>query len=236
MWSGPRNISTALLRSWGSRLDTYVCDEPLYAHYLSATDVDHPGRDEVLERHDSDWRAVVRWLTGPIPQGRAIFYQKHMAHHLLPDMDSAWVGSLRNALLIRDPGEMLASLIRVTPHASIRDTGLPQQWDLFQELLDASGEAPPIVDARDVLADPAGMLAKLCERLGVPFTDAMLSWAPGPRPTDGVWAKHWYGAVERSTGFAPPRPKSVSLPPGMNELHARCLEYYDRLHAARIRI
>jgi hypothetical protein len=236
MWSGPRNISTALLRSWGSRPDTYVCDEPLYAHFLSATDVDHPGRDEVLERHDSDWRAVVRWLTGPIPQGRAIFYQKHMAHHLLPDMDSAWVRSLRNALLIRDPGEMLASLIRVTPYASIRDTGLPQQWDLFQELLDASGEAPPIVDARDVLADPAGMLAKLCERLGVPFTDAMLSWAPGPRPTDGVWAKHWYGAVERSTGFAPPRPKSVSLPPGMNELHARCLEYYDRLHAARIRI
>jgi hypothetical protein len=229
VWSGPRNISTALLRSWGSRPDTFVCDEPLYAHYLRATGVDHPGREEIVARCETDWRAVVRFLTGPIPEKKKIFYQKHMAHHLLPEMDRGWIRSIRNALLIRDPGEMLTSLVRVTPNPDLRDTGLPQQWELFETF------EPPVVDARDVLADPRAMLEKLCSRLGVPFTEAMLSWPAGPRPTDGIWAKHWYGAVERSTGFEPWRPKPDRVPAHLSDLHAECLEYYRRLHARRIR-
>ena len=229
MWSGPRSISTALLRSWGNRPDCAVWDEPLYAHYLTRCTPDHPGINEVVAAHETDWRKVVARMLGPVPGGRAIFYQKHMAHHLLPNLDRDWVAGLRNALLIRDPGEMLTSLVRVTPRPELSDTGLPQQWELFQDL------RPPVIDARDVLENPSTMLAKLCARLGVPFTDAMLSWEPGPRSTDGVWAKHWYDAVERSTGFAPYRPKADRVPEELEELHRECLEYYHQLHEQRIR-
>jgi hypothetical protein len=234
MWSGPRNISTALLRSWGSRPDTYVCDEPLYAHYLKATGIEHPGRDEVMAAHETDWRAVVTWLTGPIPEGRAIFYQKQMAHHLLPEIDRGWIGSLRNAFLIRDPAEMLASLARVLPEPRLEDTGLPQQWELFESILGATGTAPPVIDSRDVLQDPKGMLRRLCRALDVPFTDAMLSWEPGPRPTDGVWAGHWYGKVLASTRFQAYRPKPEPLPARLEPLHASCRTYYRRLYTHRL--
>jgi hypothetical protein len=235
VWSGPRNISTALMRSWGSRPDTFVCDEPLYAHYLARTGVDHPGRDEVIARHESDWRKVVAWLTGPVPEGRRIFYQKHMAHHLLPDIDRGWLAALRNVLLIREPAEMLASLIRVTPGAGLEDTGLPQQRELDRLLRERTGAAPPVIDARDVLEDPAGMLRALCRAVGVPFSPAMLSWAPGPRPTDGVWAKHWYAEVERSTGFAPYRPKAGALPDRLRGVLEACRDIYRELHARRLR-
>jgi len=233
MWSGPRNISTALMRSWGSRPDTFVCDEPFYAHYLLAHPVDHPGREEVLASQENDWRRVVEWLTGPVPGGKRIFYQKHMAHHLLPEMDRGWLARLRNALLIRDPREMLTSLIKVMPAPQVEDTGLPQQVELFDRLAKA-GEAPPVVDARDVLEDPAGLLARLCERLGVDYTPAMLSWEPGPRETDGVWAKYWYAAVKASTGFAPYRPKREAVPASLQPVLETCLAAYEYLFSHRI--
>jgi hypothetical protein len=234
IWSGPRNISTALLRSWGSRPDTFVCDEPLYAHYLKATGIDHPGRDEVLARHETDWRAVVAWLTGPVPEGRSIFYQKQMAHHLLPEIDRGWIGGLRNAFLIRDPSEMLASLARVLPEPRLEDTGLPQQCELFEAIGRAGGEAPPVIDARDVLVDPEGMLRSLCAALGVPFLSAMLSWEAGPRPTDGVWAGHWYGNVISSTRFQPYRPPAEPLPARLGALLDSCLPFYERLYNRRL--
>ena len=238
VWSGPRNISTALLRSWGSRPDTYVCDEPLYAHYLQATGIAHPGRDEIMAAHDTDWRAVVKWLTGPIPEGRSIFYQKQMAHHLLPEIDRGWIGSLRNAFLIRDPAEMLASLAEVLPQPRLEDTGLPQQCELFDSLARDSGGAasltPPVIDARDVLQDPEGMLRRLCAALDVPWSDAMLSWEPGPRPTDGVWARHWYGNLLASTRFQPYRPRREPLPARLEPLLAVCRPYYERLYTHRL--
>lgn len=234
MWSGPRNLSTALMRSWGSRDDTFVCDEPLYAHYLLRTGVEHPGRAEVMARHETEWRKAVAWLTGPVPEGRHIFYQKQMAHHLLPEIDRGWLRELRNVLLIRDPEEMLTSLIKVTPKPTIEDTGLPQQWELFASLREV-GEEPPVIDARDVLEDPPGMLRALCRAVGVPFSTAMLSWEPGPRTTDGVWAKHWYAAVERSTSFAPYRPKAESVPERLRRLYEDCATVYRRLHAHRLR-
>ncbi|HEY6564461.1 MAG TPA: hypothetical protein VIY86_08195, partial [Pirellulaceae bacterium] len=162
MWSGPRNISTALLRSWGHRGDTVVCDEPLYAHYLEVTGKDHPGRAETLAHHDRDWRSVTTWLTGPVPDGRSIFYQKHMAHHLLPSIDRGWIGILRNAFLIRHPQEMLTSLMRHIPEPEPEDTGLPQQVQLVEQLRAQTGAAPIIIDARDVLERPEPMLRTLC--------------------------------------------------------------------------
>ncbi|HET9333010.1 MAG TPA: HAD family hydrolase [Gemmatimonadota bacterium] len=234
MWSGPRNISTALMRSWESRGDTAVWDEPLYAHYLAETGVEHPGRDEVIRRHESDWRKVVERLVGPVPEGKTIFYQKHMAHHLLPGVDREWLDRVRNAFLIRDPREMLTSLIRVTPEPTLADTGLPQQWEIFERVAERRGAPPPVVDARDVLEAPEAVLARLCESLGVPFKRAMLSWKPGPRATDGVWARHWYAAVEASRGFQPYVPRTDSVPERLADLHAECEAVYRRLHAHRL--
>lgn len=234
MWSGPRNISTALLRSWGNRPDTFVCDEPLYAHYLHQTGLDHPGADEVIASQDTDWRKVVAWLTGPVPDGKPIFYQKHMAHHLLPDVGRDWLGRVSNCFLIRDPREMLTSLLKILPNPTLADTGYPQQVEILDWVQQRSGTTPPVLDARDVLADPRGQLELLCAALGVPFTEAMLSWPAGRRATDGVWAKHWYDAVERSTGFQPYTPKEEKVPPAFRDLCDQCVALYERLHACRL--
>jgi hypothetical protein len=234
MWSGPRNISTALMRSWESRGDTAVWDEPLYAHYLRETGVDHPGRDEVIRRYEADWRKVVERLTGPVPGDKPIFYQKHMAHHLLPHVDRAWLYLVRNAFLIRDPREMLTSLVRVTPEPTVESTGLPQQWEIFERVAARRGAPPPVVDARDVLEAPDRILPRLCEALGVPFKGAMLSWKPGPRATDGIWARHWYSAVEASTGFQPYVPKPDTVPERLAGVHAECEAIYRRLHEHRL--
>jgi len=235
MWSGPRNVSTALMRSFGSRADTLVCDEPLYAHYLARTGLPHPLADEIVRRHESDWRAVARWLTGPLPDGKHVFYQKHMAHHLLPEIEREWLAQLTHAFLIRDPEEMLTSLLRVLPAPRLVDTGLPQQLELFEALAAETGAAPPVVDAKDLLQDPEGVLGELCARLGLELDRAMLSWEPGPRATDGCWGPHWYGSTLDSTGFSAYRPKGERVPAALEELLASCRELYDRLHRHRIR-
>src|SRR3954454_15226397 len=151
MWSGPRNISTALMRSWGNRPDTVVCDEPLYAHYLRQTGIAHPGAAEVIAHHESDWRKAVAALVGEVPDGKAIFYQKHMAHHLLPQVGRDWLGQVTHAFLIRDPREMLTSLLRILPNPTLPDTGLPQQQEIFAWVRAHTGRVPPVVDAREIL-------------------------------------------------------------------------------------
>ncbi len=235
MWSGPRNISTAMMRSWGNRGDTFVCDEPLYAHYLLKTGLDHPGRDEVIAHHETDWRRVTRWLTGPVPEGKAVFYQKHMAHHLLPEVGRDWLADVIHTFLIRDPREMLTSLLKRLPNPTLEDTGMAQQVEIVRFVQDRTGETPPIVDAKDVLDDPRGMLTRLCEAVGVDFSEAMLSWPPGRRETDGIWAKHWYDAVERSTGFAPYKPKGEAVPPRFASLLTECERLYGVLYQQRLR-
>ncbi len=237
MWSGPRNISTAMMRSWGSRPDCVVCDEPLYAHYLvSSQDKRHPGYAEIITRHDSDWRRVAEWLTGGLADGKRVFYQKHMANHLTPDIGRGWIDSLSNCLLIRDPAEVLASFSEFIPDPVPEDIGLPQQAELFERIADNEGSPPVVLDSRDLLLDPPGMLKKLCDRVGVAFDPAMLRWEPGLRETDGVWAKHWYDNVAQSTGFAEyrTRPKAVNLPQRLRDVHDRCRPLYDRLHAHRL--
>ncbi len=234
MWSGPRSISTAMMRAFGSRPDTAVSDEPLYAHFLLVTGIQHPGRDEIIANHEPDWRKVTEALVGPAPDGRAIWYQKHMAHHLLPDIGRDWLDRLTHAFLIREPEEMLASLLRSYPQAGLADTGLAQQWEIFQRVAERLGRAPPVVLASDVLRNPQTMLTKLCEALGVAFLPAMLSWVPGRRSTDGVWASHWYAGVEASTGFESWRPTPVSLPESQRPLLAECRHWYDKLHQHRL--
>ncbi len=234
MWSGPRNISTAMLRAWGNRPDTFVCDEPLYAHYLLKTGLPHPGRDEILADHESDWRKVVAWLAGPVPQGKRIFFQKHMAHHLLPEIDRVWLTGLRHFMLIRHPAEMLTSLIKVIPRPRVEDTGLPQQVEILELVRRATGTPPPVIDSRDVLTDPPRMLRLLCEALDVEFTEAMLTWPPGRRETDGIWAPYWYAAVEKSTGFEPYRPKYETVPPELEGVLHECLRHYVVLYARRL--
>ena len=234
MWSGPRNISTAMMRSWDSRPDTFVCDEPLYAHYLAVTGFDHPGRDEIIDHHDADWRSVTAWLTGPVPDGHAVFYQKQMAHHLLPDVGRDWLDELTHCFLIREPAEMLPSLDRRIDRIDLEATGLPQQVELFERVADGLGAAPPVLDARDVLANPRAALSALCARLGLAFDDRMLSWAPGRRPTDGVWARHWYDAVEASTGFAPYRERDEVVPDALRGVYESARPLYDRLSTHRM--
>ncbi|MCA9280455.1 MAG: hypothetical protein KDA30_00270 [Phycisphaerales bacterium] len=235
MWSGPRNISTAMMRAWSARPDTVVCDEPLYALYLKRTGIDHPGRDEIIRECPTDLDVIVRTLTTPPAPPVSIFYQKHMSHHLLPDIDSAWIERLTNAFLIREPRDMLTSLLRVLPSADIDATGLPQQARLFDREAQRLGYAPPVIDARDTLQDPRGILTALCESLAVEFTPSMLCWEPGPRATDGVWAKHWYAAVERSTGFSPYQHKDEEVPRRHRGLLRECQSLYQCLAEHRLR-
>lgn len=235
MWSGPRNISTAMMRAWENRPDTVVVDEPLYAHYLQATDIDHPGRDEVIAAHDPDWRNVVAHLAqDPLPPGKTIYYQKHMTHHLLDFMDLDWVDRLTHCFLIRDPREVITSYIKVRPDVTLGDLGLTEGCRLFEHVRQQTGVAPPVIDARDVLQDPRRVLGLLCARLGVPFDERMLHWPPGPRSSDGVWAKYWYSAVWASTGFEPHRAKEDAVPDHLHDLLAEATELYEILYAHRL--
>ncbi len=234
MWSGPRNISTAMMRSWENRDDCVVCDEPLYAHYLMKTALDHPGAAEVIEHHETDWRQVVDWLTGEAPSGKAVFYQKHMAHHLLDNIDRDWLDQMVNGFLIRDPREMLTSLIHNIPDPTIEDTGLPQQVELFDLIRLRTGRIPPVLDAKDVLENPGDMLERLTQSVGVPFTDRMLTWPAGPRDTDGCWAKYWYANVEKSTGFQPYKAKDDVVPVRLQGVYEQCVDCYEKLYTHRL--
>lgn len=233
LWSGPRNVSTALMYSFAQRDDVRVVDEPLYGHYLRVTGADHPAAREVMEAMNCDGDAVMReLLRRQAADASKQLFIKHMAHHLVA-IDLGFLHETRNVFLVRDPRDMLPSLVIQVPGAQLADTGLRRQWELYSELLDA-GQAPAILDSRELLLDPEGVLRRLCAHLGLPFTAAMLSWSPGPRPEDGVWAPHWYHAVHKSTGFAPYRPKH-DFPSHLEPLLAECRPWYEKLYAQAIR-
>jgi hypothetical protein len=234
MWTGPRNISTAMMRAWGNRSDTYVCDEPLYASYLAATNRKHPLAAEIIASQPTDWRRVVEWLTGPVPEGKSIFFQKHMAHHLLPEMDRGWLDRLAHWLLIRDPQEVIPSYVAKRGMPLLDDLGFVQQLDTFNYLRQRMGTPPPVLDAKDVQDNPQRLLGLLCDALAVPFCDAMLAWPPGYRGTDGVWAKHWYAEVVSSTSFRPHQTKPEKMPDVLQEIYVRCSECYETLYAHRL--
>lgn len=235
MWSGPRNISTAMMRAWENRGDCAVSDEPLYAHYLARTGLDHPGAEEIVATGETDWRRVVDTLLGPAPGDKPVWYQKHMAHHLLAGMDRDWIAGLRNVLLVRDPREVVASYVKSRATVTPDDIGLPQQAALYDDLC-AAGVPPPVIDARDFLRAPAAYLRALCDWLAIPFTERMLHWPAGARDSDGVWAPHWYARVMASTGFEGPRAQDGPpvLAGAAADVAAACMPHYTRLHASRL--
>jgi hypothetical protein len=235
MWSGPRNISTAMMRAWGNRSDTVVVDEPFYAFYLAGTNADHPGREEVIASGETDWRKVVsRLTTRDLPDGKKIFYQKQMTHHLFPEVDLSFLDGLTNCFLIRDPAEVIASYVKKREEPTIEDLGFVQQAEIFDFVRARIGAAPPVIDARDVQENPAKTLQLLCDAVGVEFTDAMLSWPAGSRDTDGVWAKHWYLEVEKSTGFFQRKSQRPEVPERYQSIYDRCAEIYRRLRESHL--
>lgn len=232
LWSGPRNVSTALMYSFGQRRDTRVVDEPLYAHYLRVSGARHPGREEVLRSQEPDGDRVVREvILGPCD--RPVLFLKQMAHHLV-DVDLGFLAETVNVFLIRDPADMLRSLVHQIPEPGLADTGLARQSELLGDLR-RRGQDPPVLDARELLSDPPGILSRLCRRLGLPFDEAMLSWPPGRRPEDGVWAPYWYHNVHRSTGFGPYPVSDGSLPPQLATLLAECRSHYEMLYRSALR-
>ncbi len=235
MWSGPRNISTAMMRSWENRGDCAVVDEPLYAHYLSHTRLEHPGRDEVIAAGEPDWRKITALLTGPVPDGRAIFYQKHMTHHLLPHIERDWLARLTHVFLIRDPRRVLLSYVRSRPTVTAEDIGVNQQLEIFNHVREVTGLTPPVIDAGDFLRAPERHLRSLCERLGIEFRPGMLRWPAGPRASDGVWAPYWYDSVHRSTGFESGVESPVDLPDHYRGIVDEVMPAFDALYAVRLR-
>jgi hypothetical protein len=235
MWSGPRNLSTAMMRSFGSRSDTFVSDEPFYGCFLKDSGADHPMRDEVIAAMNCDWRSVMQTLRGTAPAGKPVWYQKHMWHHMVGAVGYDDFDGFTHAFLIREPERMIASYLRKREVAAFEDFGLGRQAEFFEREADRLGHAPPVIDANDVLADPEGVLSALCDAVGIPWDRAMLAWPPGRRETDGPWAPHWYAAVEASCGFGPPETEPVELPGEARRLAVRCRPYYDRLAGYRIK-
>ena len=235
MWSGPRNISTALMRSWGNRSDTIVIDEPFYPWYLKKTGKLHPYWKTIVAQSPGDVDKIIRELTGPIPEGKAVHYQKQMSHHLLPDIDREWLGSVTSCFLIRDPAEVITSYVKKQGDPVFEDLGFGQQAEIFEWVSRRTKSIPPVIDARDVLEDPEGVLRLLCRAVGVRFDPAMLSWAPGLRETDGIWAKYWYGEVARTTSFQSYRPRNEIVPERLRQVHERCRECYETLYQYRLR-
>src|SRR5665213_1777152 len=234
MWSGPRNISTAMMRSFENRDDTVVIDEPFYAAYLAQTGIDHPLREESLASQPQDWRNVVRDLMEP--RERPIFYQKHMTHHMLPGFGRDWIAQCRNAFLIRAPEDVLASYTEKRSDVTLADIGFVQQRELFDAEADRLGRAPPVIRAQDVLANPRGTLGALCAALDIPFSERMLSWPAGKRATDGAWAPARYDAVEKSTGFASPREKPrPALSADLNRSADEARPHYERLEKFKLK-
>lgn len=222
------------MRAWENRPDTCVVDEPFYAFYLRQSHANHPGAAEIIRHGETDWRRVAARLTGLIPNGRRIFYQKQMTHHLLPEIDRSWLKKVRNCFLIRDPAEVIASYIKKNDHPALEDLGFVQQAEIFEYICRSTGSVPPVLDASDVLRDPKGLLELLCHSVGVGFSHSMLSWPPGRRLSDGLWATYWYAEVERSTSFQPLRKRVIELPEKLHEIHERCREIYDRLYRHRL--
>ena len=234
MWSGPRNISTALMRAWENRADCVVWDEPLYGYYLQATGIQHPGAAEVIASQGTDLDSIIARCTGDIPADRQIFYQKHMTLHLLPEIERSWLSALVNCFLIREPEAVIASYAAVRTDATLEDIGFIQQAELFEQVRAMSGEVPMVIDSREFLLDPETMLQAICAKLDIGFVPEMLSWPKGPRASDGVWAKYWYDSVCNSSGFAPYDEKNYSLSSKDREIALRAHPYYEELYQYRL--
>lgn len=229
MWSGPRNLSTAMMYAFAARGDCAVWDEPFYAAYLAKTGIDHPMRDAIIAAHDADPATVAAACTGDIPDGKSIHYQKHMTLHMIPEFDRGFMRALTNVFLIRHPARVVASYSQKREAPTLADIGFVQQAELFDQVAGWMGRAPLVIDSADIRANPRESLTKLCTTLGIPFTENMLHWPAGPKPYDGVWAPHWYNAVHASTGFGEAEGPLPTLPADYAPLVEQALPHYQRL-------
>jgi Sulfotransferase domain len=234
MWSGPRNLSTAMMYAFAARGDCAVWDEPFYAAYLAATGIDHPMRDSVIGAGMTDPAQVAATCVGPIPQQQTLFYQKHMTLHMIPDFDRGFLRDLTNVFLIRHPARVVASYAKKREGPTLTDIGFVQQAELFDQVAQVTGAAPLVIDSAEIRADPRAALTRLCAALGIGFTDRMLRWPAGPKPYDGVWAPHWYNAVHASTGFEDPEGPLPVLSPDFQALCDQAMPHYTRLSAAKL--
>ncbi|MEO1250224.1 MAG: HAD family hydrolase, partial [Pseudomonadota bacterium] len=235
MWSGPRNLSTAMMRSFGNRADCAVIDEPYYAAYLKQTGFDHPMREAVLAAQETDWREVEARILGPVPEGAPIFYQKHMSHHMLPGFGRDWFAKTRHAILIRAPERVLASYAAKREAVTAEDIGMADLEEIRQQATGATGKEPPIIEAEDIRRNPEGLLGALCQALDIPFDPAMLAWPPGRRDSDGVWAAHWYATVDASTGFSPPEDGLPDLPDDLQAIADETRPIFKALASRKLR-
>ena len=233
MWSGPRNLSTALMRSFENRTDTVVIDEPFYAHFLKQTNLNHPGKNEIISTLDSNWDNIVLKITGPIPQNKSIWYQKHMAQHNLEGCDLNWIKNFHNCILIRDPKYVISSYNKEYSLSDEKLLGYCQQLNLIRILEDEEGITPPIFDATDILEKPEQALKKICISVGIRFSQKMLKWPKGKRKSDGIWAKYWYQNVENSSGFQPFQKKNIVIDKKLIPLYDKCLADYNSLYEKR---
>lgn len=233
MWSGPRNLSTAMMYAFAARGDCAVMDEPFYAAYLARTGLLHPMRDAILAAQPTDPARVVAQLLGPVPAQKTHFYQKHMAQHMIPGIPRDWILEVTNVFLIRHPARVAASFAAKYDRPVLADIGFVQQLDLYR-YLKAEGQSPVVIDSADIRRDPAVMLQRLCAAIGLDFTPAMLSWPRGGHPQDGVWAPHWYGAVHASTGFAPAEGPLPALDGWRAGLARAAMPAYEALRAVAL--
>lgn len=235
MWSGPRNISTAMMRSFENRPDTVVEDEPFYAHYLVKTGVAHPSRMEIIESQENNWDKVSQRLVGEIPNEKTVWYQKHMAQHNIDGCNLSWIKELVNCFLIRDPKEVILSFSKKFELSSSEQLGFTQQLYLFQALKNEMNQVPIVIDSKNILLNPRRTLSIMCDKIGIPFMDEMLTWPPGPRMSDGVWAKHWYQNVEASTGFTPFSEKQIQISNKYSDILNECVDAYNFLNQYSIK-
>ena len=229
MWSGPRNLSTTMMRSFGARADTVCVDEPFYAAWLTAAGEVHPMQEEILATQSTDPAVVAGEMLAPLPPGKTLHYQKQMTHHMLERFPLDWVSGVRHAFLVRHPGRVIPSYMRKMDTLSLEAIGVPQQERLYREITERTGTPPPVVDSDRILENPPEMLERLCNALGIDWDPVMLHWTPGPKPEDGAWAPHWYDAVWKSSGFgSPPGPRPV-LEGAAADIEKEALASYERL-------
>jgi len=234
MWSGPRNISTALMRSFENRSDCFVSDEPFYPYFLYKTRFKHPLNKEIIKMGLIDYNKIIKYIMGPIPFSKNIWYQKHMAHHILEGENIDWIKNMKNCILIRHPSDVILSYSKKNEFNNIQQLGYLQQIKIYKMLIKESEISPIIIDSQDLLSKPKKMLIKVCKNLIIKFDDKMLSWPLGARKSDGIWGKHWYKQVEGSTGFKPYIKTNRIIPIKYQRLHDECMGYYDFLYQKRI--
>lgn len=236
MWSGPRNISTAMMRSFGGRSDSAVSDEPFYGAFLKTTGQRQPMADAVIASMDCDWQSVAEAMRGSVPGGKRLWYQKHMPHHMVGDVSIDDFHDHHHAFLIRDPERVVASYSAKRVEVTADDLGYARQLEYVDKAAQITGKAPIVLDSADILRAPEAHLKALCAALDIPWDAGMLSWQAGPRESDGIWASHWYGRVLETTGFGGPDSGAPELEPSAQAIADACKPYYERLSRYKIRL